>query len=321
MKRILQSLLVLALACAAFGAEAQAWPTRPLKVIIPFGPGSLPELVARIVFDQLSAQIGQSIVVEQKAGAGSTIGTGFVARSAPDGYVLLANSSAHTIAPALHSNLGYDPMRDLTAVVPLGVQPFVLVVSPASRVKTLEELVAAAKARPGALTFVSPGVGSASHLSAERFRFSAGVDALHVPMKGPAEALTEVLAGRADFFFMAMGPALAHIRDGKLAALALNAPKRSGALPDIPTLRERGIVDADNPTWVGLFAPAATPRDIVDKLHRETLAALATPRIREQLARLGVDPMPIMPKDFDAQVAREIAADAALVKAIGLKAE
>ena len=315
------TIIALGFTVATAQAAAQSWPTKPLKAIVPIAAGSLTDIVPRVVFEQLSRELGQTIVVENRPGAGQTTGAGVVAKSEPDGYTLLANSSAHTIAPALHPNLGYHPGRDLAAVATLGVSPFVLVVSPNRGFKTARDLVAAAKAKPGAFNFASPGVGSASHLSAERFRLSAGVQAVHVPFKGGAEAMTEVIAGRIDFFFVALGAALPQIRDGKLTALAVNGAKRSGALPDVPTIREAGFDNAEYPTWFGLFLPAKTPREIVDRLHRETLKALQEPKVRDRLATLGVDPMVMTPAEFDALVQKEIALNAALVKAIGLKPE
>lgn len=311
----------LGLALATTEAHAKTWPTKPLKVIVPIAAGSVIDIVSRAVFEQLSTQLGQSIVVENRAGAGMTIGTDLVAKADPDGYTVLATSSAHAIAPALHPDLSYHPARNFTAVAPLGTSPFVLVVSPARGFKTARGLVAASKAKPGAFNFSSPGVGTASHLSAERFRLSARVQAVHVPFKGGAEAMTEVIARRIDFCFVALGAALPHIRDGKLSALAVNGAARSAALPDVPTLQEAGFDNAEYPTWFGLLLPATTPRGIVDKLHRETLKALREQKVRDRLAALGVDPMLMTPAEFDAHVEKEMAINAALVKAIGLKPE
>lgn len=304
----------------AWPAGAQTWPSKPLRVIVPIGAGSSVDLVARIVFEQVSAQLGQSIIVENRPGAGQTIGAAAVAKADPDGYTLLVNSSAHTIAPALHPNLTYDPVRDFVAVAPLGVTPFVLVVSPKTYAN-LADLIAVAKKRSGALNFASPGVGSGSHLSAERFRLSAAVDAVHVPFKGGAEAMTEVMMGRIDFFFVVLGPALPFIRDGKLAALAVNGSRRSALLPDVPTMTEAGFKDAENPTWFGLFLPAGTPPAIVIRLRQETDKALAEPHVREKLTALGVDPLVLAPRTFESFVAQEVAADASLVKTLGLKVE
>jgi tripartite-type tricarboxylate transporter receptor subunit TctC len=196
-----------------------------------------------------------------------------------------------------------------------------LVVSPAKNFKTVGDLVTAAKAKPGTFNFSSVGVGTATHLSAERFRFSAGVQAAHVPFKGGAEAMFEAMAGRVDFFFGPVGIVLPHVREGKLAALVVNGAKRSAALPDVPTTLEAGFADAEYPIWFGLFLPAKTPRDVVDKLHRETFKALQAPKVRDRLTQLGLDPMVMTPKDFDAHVQKEITLNAALVKAIGIKPE
>ena len=206
-------------------------------------------------------------------------------------------------------------------MVPLGVSPVVLVVSPARGFKTVGDFVAAAKAKPGAFSFSSVGIGSATHLSAERFRHSAGLEVVHIPFKGGAEAMFEVMAGRVDFFFGPVGLVLPQVRDGKLSALVVNSAKRSAALPDVPTTLEAGFKDAEYPIWFGLFVPAKTPRDIIDKLHDETVRALQTPKLRDTLAGLGVDPMLMTPREFDDMVQTEIALNAALIKAIGLKPE
>ena len=219
---------VLGLGLATLQARAEAWPSKPLRAIVPVGAGSTTDIIPRLVFEQLAVQLGQSIVVENRTGAGGTIGSAFVAKAEPDGYTILAHGSALTISPALSSNLGYHPQRDVVAVVPFGITPSVLVVPPARGWKTVGDLIASAKAKPGALNFSSVGVGTATHLSAERFRISAGVDAVHVPFKGGAEAMTEVIAGRIDFFFGPVALVLPQIQDGKLAALAVkDAPRAS----------------------------------------------------------------------------------------------
>ena len=310
---------VLGLGFAAMGAGAQTWPTKPLRAVVPVGAGSTADTIPRLVFEQLSPQLGQSTVVENRPGAGVTIGTAFVAKADPDGYTILATGNAHTIAPSLYPNLSYHPARDFAAVIPLGISPQVMVVSPAKGLKTVGDLVAAAKAKPAAFNFSSVGVGTATHLAAERFRFSAKVEAVHVPFKGGAEAMSEVIAGRVDFFFGPVPLVLPHVREGKLAALVVNGAQRAAALPDVPTTLEAGFADAEYPIWFGLFLPAKTPRDIVDKLHRETLKALQAPKVRDKLVTLGLDPMVMTPAEFDAHVEKEIAVNAALVKAVGIK--
>ena len=300
-------------------AHAQAWPSRQIRAIVPFSAGSTIDIVSRIVFEPLSRQLGQSIIVENRGGAGGTIGANAVARAEPDGYTLLVNSSAHSATPAIYTNAPYDTARDFAAVASLGSSPNVLVISPEKGIKTLKDLIAAAKAKPGAINFSSAGVGSATHLSAERLRFSAGFEAQHIPFRGMPEALTEVMTGRVEFSSSSIAAALPFIRDGKLLALAVTTPKRSSALPDTPTTTELGYKDSDYTFWTGLFAPAKTPRDIVERLNAEVQKAVQAPGVPEKLAQQGVDPMPVTPAEFDAQVKREIEANIALVKAAGIK--
>jgi tripartite-type tricarboxylate transporter receptor subunit TctC len=314
-------LAAVVLAFIADSADAQTWPTKPVRAIVPFAAGSSTDIVPRIVLDQLSQQLGQAIVVENRTGAGGTIGTAFVAKSEPDGYTILVSGAAHTITPALYPKLSYHPGRDFIAAVPLGISPNVLVVSPARGFKTAGDLVAAAKLKSGSFNFSSVGIGSATHLSAERFRSSAGIEAVHIPFKGGAEAMSEVIAGRVDFFFGPPALVLAQVREGKLAALAVNGKNRTAALPNVPTTREAGFKDAEYPIWYGLFVPAGTPRGIVDRLHRETAKALQAPKVRDRLASLFVDSLVMAPAEFGAFVQAEIALNAALVQAAGIKAD
>lgn len=316
---VLLQMIVLGLASS--GAAAQGWPTKPIKVIVPFAAGSAVDIVPRLVLDQVAVQLGQSIIVENRPGAGGTAGASAVASAEADGHTILAHSSAHTIAPALYSGLRYHPAKDFAAVVPLGVSPFILVVPPSKGFKTVGDLVTAARATPGAFNFASVGVGSASHVSAERFNASAGVKATHVPFKGGAEAMTEIMAGRIDYFFIAASAALTNVREGKLTALAVNGAARSTALPDVPTLAEAGFANAEYPLWYGLFLPAKTPREIVDRLHRETISALKQPKVRDNLSALAVDPMELSPREFDALIERNVAVDDKLILELGLKSK
>jgi tripartite-type tricarboxylate transporter receptor subunit TctC len=318
MKSTLVSALLLAV--VATGAEAEGWPTKSLRVIVPVGAGSTTDIIPRIVLEQLSQQLGQTIVVENRTGAGGTIGSAFVAKADADGYTLLAHSNAHTIAPSLYPSLGYHPAHDFASVVPLGMSASILVVAPSKGWRTAVDFVTAAKAKPGGIDFSSVGIGTATHLSAERFRLSAGLKAQHIPFRGGAEAMSEVMAGRVDFFFAPVGLALSHIREGKLVALAVNSAKRVAAAPDIPTLQEAGFENTEYPIWFGLFLPAQTPREIVEKLHRETVNALQAPKVKEKLATLGVEPLPMSPTEFAALVERDVALNAALVRDTGLKA-
>jgi tripartite-type tricarboxylate transporter receptor subunit TctC len=318
---ILMLLPALGLVIAPPQAKAETWPTKTLRVIVPYGAGSTADIVPRAVFEQLSPQLGQSIVVENRPGAGGTTGSSFVSKADPDGYTLLINSNAHTISPSLYPKLSYDPARDFTSVVPLGISPNVLVVSPAKGFKTVGDLVAAAKAKPGALNFSSVGVGTATHMSAERFCFSAGIQAVHIPFKGGAQAMSEVMAGRVDFFFGPVGLVLPHVQSGKLAALVVNGAKRSAALPNVPTMHEAGLVDAEYPIWFGIFVPSKTPRGIVDTLNRVTIKATQSQKLKERLAKMGIDPLVMSSSEFDAHVAKEIALNAALVKAVGIRTD
>jgi tripartite-type tricarboxylate transporter receptor subunit TctC len=314
------ALLLAALGVAfATPVEAQTWPTKPLQAIVPTQAGSIADIVPRVVFEQLSRQLGQSIVVENRTGAGGTIAAAFVAKSEADGYTFLVHSNALTIAPSLYPNLSYHPARDFAAVIPLGISPLVLVVSPAMGFKKIGDLVAAGKAKPGSLTFASVGVGTATHLGAERFRASAGIEAVHVPFRGGPQAMADVMAGRVDFFFGPVGLVLPLVREGKLVALAVNSAQRAVALPDVPTMLEAGFANAEYPIWLGIFLPVKTPRGIVDKLYRETLKALQATHVREKLANLGIDPMIMTPTEFDAFVEKEVAVNAALVNMAGLK--
>jgi tripartite-type tricarboxylate transporter receptor subunit TctC len=312
---------ILGLGMFSVETRAESWPTKPIRAVVPLAAGSTTDVIPRIVFEELARQLGQPIVVENRPGAGGTTGAAAVARSDPDGYTILANGSGHTIAPALYTNLGYSPSRDFVAVIPFGISPNVLVVPSTKGWKTAAELVAAAKQNPGALNYSSVGAGTATHLSAERFRRIAGFDAAHVPFKGGGEAITEVIAGRIDFFFGPIGLALPHIKEGKLTALLVNSKERSAALPEVPTTSEAGYANAEYPIWFGLFVPKKTPREIVDRLHRETLKALTQPSVRDKLVGMGIDPMLLTSGEFDALIGREIAVNAELVRLAGIKAK
>jgi tripartite-type tricarboxylate transporter receptor subunit TctC len=302
-------------------AHAQAWPSRPIRVIVPTGAGSATDVVPRIIFEPLSIQLGQPMIVENRPGAGGTLGTNAVAKAEPDGHTLLAISSAYTVLPWVYPKRPYDAVRDLSAIIPLGSLPTVLVTSSANGFMTIGELVAAARAKPGSFNYTSTGTGNATHLNAERFRASAGIAAVRIPVRSGPEALTEVMSGRAEFYFCPVGTALPFIRDGKLRGLVVSALNRAAELPDVPTTAEAGFTDADYTLWIGLFAPAKTPRSIVDRLHYETAKAMHTPNVREKLALLGVVPMPMTPEQFDARVRDEIASNAMLVRAAGIRPE
>jgi tripartite-type tricarboxylate transporter receptor subunit TctC len=300
-------------------ASAQTWPSKSIHAVIPFGPGSAVDVVPRIVFEQMSAQLGQSIVVENRAGAGGTLGSAMVARAEPDGYTMLVHSSAHTITPALYPKLNYDIVRDFVTVGAIGSVPNVMIIAPQRGFKTVQDYVVAAKAKPDMSTYASLGVGSAVQMSAERFRLSAGYESVHVPFKGGSEALTEIIAGRVDYYFCPIATALPHIKEGRLVGLAVSSPKRAGALADIPTTLESGYPDSDYTFWMGIFMPAKTPPEVVVKMHEELMKALQAPSVKERLMMLGMEPMPLTAAQFDAQVKSEIATYAVFAKKAGLQ--
>jgi tripartite-type tricarboxylate transporter receptor subunit TctC len=303
---------------AANSAAAQAWPTRSVTAIVPFGPGNAIDAVGRIVLEEISKQTGQPFVVENRPGAGGSVGAAAVARAAPDGYTILLYSSSFSISHSIHANLPYDTLKDFTPVVPLGLQPTVLVTAPSKGFKTLGELVAAAKAKPGALSFASAGIGAASHMAAERFRVSAGFEALHIPFRGPTEALTATMQGQVDFYFLPIAPALPLIQDGKLAALAVSTAKRATALPNVPTTIEAGLKDSAYDFWVGTFVPAKTPREVVTRLHAETQKALDVPSVKERFAKLGAEQMRMTQEEFEKYFHADVADIAKLVKAANI---
>jgi tripartite-type tricarboxylate transporter receptor subunit TctC len=314
-------LALLAVSMSPTGAQAQdsSWPSKPVRVIIPFGAGSATDVIPRIALEQLSQQLGQPVIVENRAGAGSTTGTAAVAKSDPDGYTLLVTSSAFSNGPALYANLPYDPLKDLVPVIPIVSSPSALIVPAARGYKTAADMVAAAKAKPRSFNFASVGAGSAVHLMAEKFRLSAGFDAAHVPFKSGAEALSEIVAGRIDFYMCPIGTALPMIRDGKVTALAVASPKRSAALPDIPTTEEQGYKGSATSVWLGLLAPANVPKPILDKLYREMATAVAAPGVRQKFEQNGVEPLPLNSAEFATQIAREIEDNKILAKALNLK--
>jgi tripartite-type tricarboxylate transporter receptor subunit TctC len=318
------ALLLAGLTVAGIGsnyASAQDWPAKNVTVVVPLGPGSASDIMARVVMEQAGRQLQRTFVIENRPGAGGTIGAGMVAKAAPDGYTMLAYGALGT-AQALHAKLPYDTLTDFIPVIAFGQQPLVVVVSPASGYKTLADLIAAGKTKPGALNYTSAGVGSASHFAAERLRASAGFQAQHIPFKGASEAVTEVMAGRADFSVQLFTTTLPLLRAGQLVALAVSAVQRASVMPELPTMVEAGLPpEAIHPFYSGLFLPAKTPRDIVEKLHRETATALQAPAVREHLATLGVEPMPMTVQEFDAFFRKDVEATVALAKAAGIQTQ
>jgi len=311
---MLSAAALIAGAMLVSSAVAQEWPSRNITVVVPLGAGSASDVIARVVMDQVAKQLGATILVENRPGAGGTIGAHMVAKSPPDGYTILAYGALAS-ATALYKKLPFDALNDFIPVIALGQQPLVVIAPPARGWKTLGDLIAAAKAKPGALNYSSAGVGSASHFGAERIRASAGFDAQHIPFKGAAEAVSEVVAGRIDFSVQLFATTISLLRDNQLVALAVSADKRTSIMPQVPTTIEAGLpANSVYPFYSALFVPANTPGDIVARLERETAAALRTPTVQAQLAQLGVDPMTMNREQFTKFFRDDVAANLELVK-------
>ena len=307
------------LALSGSAALAQAYPSRPIKFLVPFSPGSGTDIIARTVGEAMSKNIGQPVIVENKPGAGGTIAAAQVARGEADGYTVLIHSSGHALNPAIYPNLPYDTLRDLTGITPLASMPNVLVVSPARGWKTVADLVAATKAKPGQLNYASAGIGSATHMNAEKFRLQAGIEAQHVPFKGTPEALTDVIGGRNDWFFAPLSAALPLVREGKLQALAVSTPTRAAVLPAVPTSVEAGVPGSDYIFWVAMIVSSATPPAVMQRLHDEALKVLADRDVKERLAGLGAEPFPLAQDAFNAFIRVEIDAAAKIARVANLK--
>ena len=313
-----------AFASLSFQANAQQagadWPKQAIKLIVPFTAGSGTDIVARAVAERLQAALGQPVVIENKPGAGGTIAANQVAKAAADGYTFLVHSSGHVVNPAIYPNLPYDTLKDLSGVTTLASLPNLLVVSPSKGYKDVKDLVAKVKAKPDAFNYGSAGTGSATHINAEKFRVAAGITATHIPFRGTPEALTETIGGRIDWFFAPIVSALPLVKDGKLQALAVGTPKRSDDLPNVPTTTEAGFPGSEYTFWVGMLAPSATPRAIVERMNAEVLKVLAQKEFKNRLDAIGADPMPMSPAAFDAFIKVETEATAKLVQAAGIKA-
>ena len=320
--RLAAALSCVAAIAAAPGAFAQGgYPNKPIRVIVPFAAGSTTDIIARAITDKMSASMGQMLVIDNRGGASGTIGQQAVATAAPDGYTIMIHSSSHTVSPSTFAKLPFDTVADFAGVTPISTLPNALVISPSKNIKTLKELVAAAKAKPGSINFDSAGQGSATHLNAEKFKLAAKIDAVNVPFKGSAEAVTEVVAGRVDYYFSPIAPVIGQIRNGQLMALAVGSPKRAAALANVPTTAEAGVPGSEFNFWIGMFAPAKTPKEIVDRLNAEVIKALNTPEVKERFATLGADAWTLSPAQFDAYIHDEIKANAGLVKAAGLEVQ
>jgi tripartite-type tricarboxylate transporter receptor subunit TctC len=304
------------------GALAQgAWPgPQPIKLVVPFTAGSGTDIVARLVAEKLGPALGTSVIVDNKPGAGGTLGAAITAKSPADGYTLLVHSAGHLVNPWIYKGLSYDTIKDFTGVTPMASLPNVLVTAP-SHFTNVQDLVAKAKAKPGALNYGSAGNGSATHMNAEVFRLAAGLDAQHVPFRGTPEAMTEVMSGRVDWFFAPMVSALPLIKSGKLQALAVGTAQRSPALPDAPTTVEAGVPGSAYLFWVGLFAPAKTPQPVVERLQAEVAKIMVSPELKERLEKLGAEPFTMQSAQFNKFIVDETAKAQQVVKAASIKVD
>jgi len=317
-----QAVVIVSVVLAAMPplATAQAYPAKPIRWISPWPAGGANDIFSRAIGQKIGESLGQQVLVDNRPGAAGTIGSDIAAKAPADGYTLVMGSSpTHAIAPALYPALPYDPLRDFSAVTLVGSVPNVLVLHPSVPAKTVKEFIAVAKARPGKLNFASTGNGTSQHLSAELFKFMAGLDMVHIPYKGTAPALTELVAGQVDLAFENMPALIPHIQAGRLRALAVTTTKRSAVMPELPTIAEAALPGYDASVWFGVFAPVGTPRPVIDRLHGEILKALQTQDLKSRMVAMGTDVSGIGPDDFSAYVRKEIPKWANLVKAAGVK--
>jgi len=310
--------LVVMLMSGAARADS-SWPSKPIKAVNPFGAGSAGDVVPRLFFERLSTELGQPIVIENRVGAGGSLGTGAVAKSDPDGYTLLSQTNAISIAPAIFPNLTYDTTRELSSVVMIGYAANVMIVPNERPWKTVQDFLAAARTKGTVINYGSVGVGSAVHISSEKFRAAAGFEATHIPYRGGSEVITDIIGGRIDFYFCPLATALPLIREGQVRALVVSTPTRVRDLPDVPTPIDAGLKDADSSIWFGVFVPAKTPPEIVAKLYTAGNKVLSAPETQASLKKLGVEPMPMTSTEMDALLVKEIAANKVLLKSEAAK--
>ena len=319
---VLAACALIAVALPARGAadEAKEFPNKPLRVVVGFSAGSVVDISARVIAQKLFESWKQQVIVDNRPSAGGIIAAQTVANANPDGYTLLSVSASHAVAPAIYSKLPYDTLKDFAGITTTVNSPAVLVVNPSLGAKSVKDLMALAKSRPGQLNFASAGIGSATHFSAELFKSMAGIDVVHVPYKGIPEALTETMTGRVQYFLSPLAIALPMIKEGKVLALGVSTAKRVSVIPEVPTIAEAGLPGYRWDTWFGLLAPAKTPRAIIVKLNRETTRILNLPDVRERWTSLGTEPIPSTPAEFDKLIAEHIANLTKLARASNVKA-
>jgi tripartite-type tricarboxylate transporter receptor subunit TctC len=322
MKKSFHVLATLLLACLPLALAAQsAYPNKPIRMIVPFPPGGPTDVLGRIVAQKLSESLGQQVVIENRPGASGMIGAEMVAKAPPDGYTLLTNASLHVINPSLYPQMNFDALRDFAPVSLIAQVPLILVVNPGLPAKSVAELIALGKAQPNLLNFGSSGNATAPHLAGESFKIATGVQMQHVPYKGSAPALTDLIGGQVQLIFDSMPSAMPHVKSGKIKALAVTTAKRSPTVPDLPTIAESGVPGFAISTWYGVWAPAGTPRDIVNKISAEIATALQQPAVRERLASLGAEPVGNTPDEFAAYCQSELPKWAKIVRESGAKVD
>ena len=317
--RALLLLLGILLASPAFAQDT--WPTKPLRLILPFPPGGGTDILGRLIAERLSAGLGQAVIAENRGGAGGNVGAEAAARSAPDGYTIVLVAPSLAISPSLYSKINYDPVKDFAPISLVATVPNVMVTQPALPVQNLIDFIQYARAKPGTLNFGSGGAGTSNHLAGELFNIVTGVKLVHVPYKGVNLAMQDVLGGNVHLVFIGIPAAAPHIKSGKLRALAVVAPRRSVALPDVPTVSEAGLHNFDVTTWYGILAPAGTPKNIITRLNGELVKIMNSPEMKEKLAATGTEPLTSTPEEFADYIQREMAKWADVIKRAGVKAD
>ena len=310
------------LVSAASSSQAQTYPSRTITLVVPFPAGGGNDALARLVAERMSRTLGQQVVVENRGGAGGTIGTEAVAKSAPDGHTLvLATTSTHVVAPTVYSKIGYDPVKDFAPISLLAVTPYLLVVNPEVKANSLQEFVAYSKARPGKLNYASAGTGSTTHLAMEMLKSAAGLYIVHIPYNGNGPAGTAVIAGQVEVLFGSLPAVLPHAKSGRVRPLAVGTPKRSPSLPDVPTVAESGFAGFDASLWLAIMAPVGTPPAVIDRLHKEILALIAAPDTADALNKAGAEPITSTPAELAGMVKDGVEKYAKVVKQAGVKPE
>jgi tripartite-type tricarboxylate transporter receptor subunit TctC len=317
MKAALASVLLL----ASLSAAAEDFPARPVRILVGFTPGGGPDLTARQLAQKLGELWKQQVIVENRPGAGGTLAAAQVARATPDGYTLLSVSSAHAIAPAIYSTLPYDTLKDLSGITQTGSSKYVLVAAPSQGWKSVKDLIAAAKAKPGQINFSSAGVGSGTHFAAEIFKSMAQIDVVHIPFKGIPEALTETMTGRVHFFLAPIANAVGPVKDGRLVGLGVSMPQRDRLLPEVPTVEEGGVAGYQTDLWFGLLTSSAVPRAVIGKLNRDIVRILGEPDLKQRWSALGIEARPLSPEAFDQRIREQIDVFTRFARGAGIKAE